>query len=217
MITIMPNSARTAQVMAPPKPRAVDDDEYADPFRPATEDDFAPRQAIEEAPPPVPAEPAEPPRPWEFSDEETRGLEPIPEPTTEPEPAPPTGEVKPLSTFTFLPFAPTPDADKMPVDPSTLVDVGTEVEIPTTPIEDANQSLNVREMIFYSLNNSTPMRIAYTTLYGGTNIERTIHPDYVYWSGTNRHILVAWDEEQADWRAFSVDNINAAKLMEQTS
>lgn len=175
-------------------------------------------------------------KPWELSEDEEEYLEPIgevpppfgepateedfrtPRPAAPPEPDEPAGpepgfEIKPTTDYTFLPFAPTPD-DEIPINPEQFV--GEEVEIPTTPIEDANATLDIRGKIFYSLNNSTPMRISYTTIDGGSVTDRTIHPDYVYWAGTNRHILVAWDELRGDWRAFAVNNITLAELQEET-
>ena len=121
--------------------------------------------------------------------------------------------IKPATEFTFLPFAPSPETENTPVDPGSLV--GDEEDIPKTSIEKANDSLDTREKIFYSLNNGTPLRIQYKTLDGSVTSERTVHPDYVYWAGTNRHILVAWDELRNDWRAFSVDNIQRSKLLQE--
>jgi predicted DNA-binding transcriptional regulator YafY len=44
-------------------------------------------------------------------------------------------------------------------------------------------------------------------------LDRVVVPDYVYWAGTDRHIMVAWDFNVDDWRAFAVDNIQAADLV----
>lgn len=173
-----------------------------------------------------------PRKPWEFSPEEAEELEEI-VPKEEPEELifepvededfikpkdviPPrktiTPEeeeefrIKPSMDYTFLPFAPGPGEGKMPLDPSQFI--GSEIPIPKTEEEKANEVLDLREKIFYSLNNGIPMKITYRTLDGKNVTDRIIHPDYVYWAGTNRHILVAWDELKNDWRAFAVDNIN---------
>ena len=103
--------------------------------------------------------------------------------------------------------------DAEPVDPASLFD---EVLPPDTPMEERNQKFNVREKIYYSLNTGTPLNITYETLpdrMSRTFVStRTIEPDYVYWAGTNRHILVAWDHLRNGWRAFVVDRIQQAKL-----
>lgn len=159
----------------PPPGPGTPDDVVAEPFEPATDEDFSEESG------------------W-----------PVPEAG-----APAEYKIKPLTDFTFLPRAPIPEA--MPENPAVLL--GDEIPMPVSTLENANQNLSVREMIFYSLNNDTPLRIKYTTLDGMIRSERTIHPDYVYWAGTNRHILVAWDEMNNDWRAFAVDNIEKALLM----
>ncbi len=169
---------------------------------------------------------------WELTPEEEREFDligeqapPVGQPATKedfrapsPPPPPPVEdieepgfEIKPTTDFSFLPFAPTPDGN-IPINPQQFI--GEDIEIPTTPIEDANETLGIREKIFYSLNNATPLKISYTTIDGGSTTDRTIHPDYVYWAGTNRHILVAWDKSKNDWRAFAVDNINLADLVD---
>ncbi len=80
------------------------------------------------------------------------------------------------------------------------------------PLDEANKKLDVREKIWYSLNNpGVPLRIIYTSL-GNFTTERTVEPDYVYWAGTHRHVLVAWCRMRNDWRAFIVDRITKAKL-----
>lgn len=203
MITIKSPQLKTAEVPEVKKPWEFDAEDLEDleeltpaeeePFRPVRDDDFKPV-----------APPKPPPRPWEFDMDEAADLVPL-KPDT---------EGKPYIGYTFLPMAPMPAESKVPVNPSELL--GDEVVMPTTPIEDANDELNVPQKIYYSLYNSVPLRITYTTLDGGSMSERTIHPDHVYWAGTNRHILVAWDELRGDWRAFAVNNIDPekTKLME---
>jgi hypothetical protein len=102
-----------------------------------------------------------------------------------------------------------PMPDKKPqADPSEMFE---EVIYKDEPPAVKEEQLSVREKIHRSLNFMLPLRILYTSLAGLTT-ERTVHPDYVYWAGTRRHILVAWDEMKNDWRAFVVDRIRDAKL-----
>lgn len=116
---------------------------------------------------------------------------------------------KPDIQHTFLPEAPPPASGKIPVPPENIL--GEEFMAPPDPRE----AMSVRELVVESLNTAVPLRISYLTLDGMHGSERTVHPDYVYWSGTNRHVLVAWDELRNDWRAFAIDNIRYAKLMEE--
>lgn len=117
-----------------------------------------------------------------------------------------------VADFTFLPFGKGPEAT--PEDPAKMFE---EIYTPETPIEEANRVYQVREKIWRSLNRSIPMKIQYKTLedeMGRTaETNRVIRPDYVYWAGTNRHILVAWCDMRNDWRAFAVDNIITAELL----
>jgi hypothetical protein len=113
---------------------------------------------------------------------------------------------KPITDENFLPVTP----GKQPeVNPEESFD---ELKGEPSPLDEANKNLSVREKIWYSLNNpGTPLRIVYTSLAGYTT-ERTVEPDYVYWAGTRRHVLVAWCRMRNDWRAFIVDRITKAKL-----
>jgi hypothetical protein len=168
------------------------------PRRPAQ---FDPDDGLPDSPEPLPFEEAgeqdfSEPDSWDDEDQATTA---------------PDYQVKPITDFTFLPASPGA-GEATPENPAALL--GDEVPMPTSPLDELNRKLSVREMIFYSLNNGSPLRIKYTTLDGLGRSERTILPDYVYWAGTNRHILVAWDEMNNDWRAFAVDNINMALLME---
>lgn len=119
-------------------------------------------------------------------------------------------EIKDITDEEFIKIKP---EEETPVDPATLFD---EVLPPDTPMEERNRQFNIREKLWYSLNNRTPMTITYETLpdrMSRTFVStRMIEPDYVYWAGTNRHILVAWDHLRNDWRAFVVDRIREANL-----
>lgn len=75
----------------------------------------------------------------------------------------------------------------------------------------ARTEQEIRMAIWSSLESGNPLRIAYTTLDGWPS-ERTVHPDYVYWAGTQRHVLVGWDELRDDWRAFVIGRIGEAKV-----
>lgn len=100
------------------------------------------------------------------------------------------------------------------VDPAEMFE---EVVREETPLEEQNRKLNIREKIFESLNTGTPLHIRYRTLadeLGKSSMtERTVEPDYVYWPGTNRHLLMALDHLRGDWRSFAVDNILQADLV----
>jgi len=134
------------------------------------------------------------------------------------EPPPPKGQrgqpYYEMADFTFLPFGEDKPENVTPEDPSKLFE---EVPTPETPTEEMNRRLSVREKIWRSLNTASPMSIKYQTLaddLGRTAVtNRIVRPDYVYWAGTNRHILVAWCNLRNDWRAFAVDNILAADLI----
>lgn len=118
-----------------------------------------------------------------------------------------------LADFTFLPWGEDPE-ERQPVDPAKLFE---EQIPPETPLEKANRQLTVRQKIWEALNKADPLKIQYTTLPDDRGmsvpIERVVSPDYVYWAGTNRHIMVGWDHTVDDWRAFAVDNINGADLV----
>jgi hypothetical protein len=120
-----------------------------------------------------------------------------------------------MADFTFLPFGKNPE-NTTPQDPSKLFQ---EVKAPETQVEELNRRYKnkVREKIWHSLNSSIPLKITYQTLsdeFGrSSTTQRVIRPDYVYWAGTNRHILVAWCDLRNDWRAFAVDNIAVAELI----
>jgi len=103
-----------------------------------------------------------------------------------------------------------PQPDNKPVDPAQLL-AGQEVTAPPDPMDERNRTLDVRQKLFYSMNNDVGLRINYVTL-AGTPISRRILPDYVYYGSTRRHVVVAWDSEQNDWRAFVVDRITNADL-----
>lgn len=120
-----------------------------------------------------------------------------------------------MADFTFLPFGEEPEG-VVPEDPAKIFE---EVKAPESPLEEMNRRLknDVRAKIWTSLNNTIPLKIVYQTLAddGGSSsrTERVVRPDYVYWAGTNRHILVAWCDLRNDWRAFAVDNIATADLI----
>lgn len=115
----------------------------------------------------------------------------------------------------FVNFGPEPE-DVEPVDPSSLFE---EVLPSDTPEEERNKKFSVREKIWYALNTGTPLGMVYETLPDRMRrtfvSTRTVEPDYVYWAGTGRHILVAWDHLRNDWRAFVVDRIRDAKIKEE--
>lgn len=112
--------------------------------------------------------------------------------------------VKPLTEI-----PPPPGAEEAPVEPEKSFE---EVEEEQSEIDKKNETLSVREKIWYALDHpGTPLRIVYTSL-GSFTTERTVEPAYVYWAGTHRHVLVAWCELRNDWRAFIVDRITQAKL-----
>lgn len=143
-----------------------------------------------------------------------------PGPRRAPVPPPPPAPIFPMSEEQEMEVAPA--GEPMPVgrkieplpeekpqaDPSEMFE---EVIYKDEPPDVKEEQLSVREKIHRSLNFMLPLRILYTSLAGLTT-ERTVHPDYVYWAGTRRHILVAWDEMKNDWRAFVVDRIREAKL-----
>jgi hypothetical protein len=80
---------------------------------------------------------------------------------------------------------------------------------PTPP--DPNEGFDIRGRIWKAMSGDGPLGIVYNSLAGLTT-ERTVHPDYVYWAGTRRHVMVAWDDLRNDWRAFIVDRIMDARL-----
>lgn len=112
----------------------------------------------------------------------------------------------------FVNFGPKPE-EVEPADPASLFD---EVLPPGTPMEERNKKFSIREKIWYSLNTGAPLDMVYETLPDRMKrtftSTRTVEPDYVYWAGTNRHIMVSWDHLRNDWRAFAVDRIKDAKL-----
>jgi len=109
-----------------------------------------------------------------------------------------------------------PFYEKQPEDPATMFE---EVVAEESPLEQKNREWDVRAKLFHSMTNNSPVRISYTTLpkddnpAGSTTI-RTVIPDYVYWASTGRHVLVAWDYLKSDWRAFAVERIDQASLVE---
>ncbi len=90
------------------------------------------------------------------------------------------------------------------------------------PLEEPEQSeqaekektLDLRGQIWKAMSENLPLRIVYTSLKGLTT-ERTVFPDYIYWAGTHRHVMVSWDSSKNDWRAFIVDRIRKAKIEEK--
>ncbi len=76
------------------------------------------------------------------------------------------------------------------------------------------KELDLRGTIWKAMSNNLPLRMVYTSIKGLTT-ERTVYPDYIYWAGTNRHIMVSWDTSKNDWRAFVVDRIRKAKIEEE--
>lgn len=111
---------------------------------------------------------------------------------------------------TYTPYVPKP-REITPISPEEVL-MGQEIPMPMGEIERMNAELSVRQKIVHGLLNGIPLRIRYITLDGMSQTERTVHPDYVYWAGTGRHILVAMDEMSGDWRAFAVSNIEMANL-----
>jgi len=147
--------------------------------------------------------------------EQIAGKAPLPPKMPPVTPAPKGQQGKPyyeMADFSFLSFGKEPKVT--PEDPAKLFE---EVATPETPIEELNRRYQVREKIWHSLNKSLPLKITYTTLddeFGKKSTTlRVVRPDYVYWAGTNRHILVAWCDLRNAWRAFSVDNISKADLI----
>ena len=121
--------------------------------------------------------------------------------TAAPEPVPATKEVP-------------PEEGVLPQPPPEPV-LGDEFE-QVAPLPDQKEKIartepEIRMAIWSSMESGNPLRIGYTTLDGWPS-ERTVHPDYVYWAGTRRHVLVGWDELRNDWRAFVIGNISEAKV-----
>jgi hypothetical protein len=95
-----------------------------------------------------------------------------------------------------------------PEEPLELEEVSDE----PTELEQANQTLPIRQKIEKSLLEGYPLRILYTTLKGHTT-ERTVLPDYyLYARTTGNMVLIAWCELRNAWRGFIVERIRAAKL-----
>jgi hypothetical protein len=106
-----------------------------------------------------------------------------------------------------------------PEDPAKLFE---EVMPPDTPMQEKNRIMDVRQKVAFSLGSGTPLRITYTTLpksdnAAGSTTQRVITPDYVYWAGTGRHVVVAWDDSKNDWRAFALERINGADLLDEAA
>lgn len=149
------------------------------------------------------------------SPQEIAGKPPLPTKMPQVTPAPKGQAGKPyyeMADFTFLPFGKQPEIQ--PEDPAKMFQ---EIATPETPIEEINRKYNIREKIWRSLNMALPLKIIYETLTDDmgrkARTDRVVRPDYVYWAGTNRHILVAWCDMRNDWRAFAVDNIIKADLL----
>ena len=158
----------------------------------------------EERTPPAAYVPPEPvAEPFEEPSYEAEDLDIAPAPEATPmdagnaEAPPPTGEVEPLPP---LPPAPQLGDEFEQVAP-----------FPEQKEKVARTEQEIRMAIWSSLDSGNPLRIAYTTLEGWPS-ERTVHPDYVYWAGTHRHVLVGWDELRNDWRAFIIGRIGEAKV-----
>lgn len=97
-----------------------------------------------------------------------------------------------------------PAEEQEPEEPNPELSME-DVEEPEGPLDKVNKG-DIRTKIFYAMTHNLQLRIVYTTL-AGTKTERTVEPDYVYWAGTHRHVLIAWDHLRSDWRAFVVDRI----------
>lgn len=149
------------------------------------------------------------PRPEGFEDDEWEELFPQDKAGDEPmSAAPPTDEDDELDVAPSMSRDDEPEAfetERLEAEP--------EVEFPEVPpppeAANPNAGLDVRGRIWRSMSGGDPLRIVYTSLAGLTT-ERTVHPDYVYWAGTGRHVMVAWDDMRNDWRAFIVDRIRDA-------
>jgi hypothetical protein len=110
-----------------------------------------------------------------------------------------------------------PPGPGVPEDPAKMFE---EVIPPETPVQEKNRIMDVRQKVAFSLGNNIPIKITYTTLpkqdnAAGSTTQRVIVPDYVYWAGTGRHVVVAWDNSKNDWRAFALERINGADLLDE--
>lgn len=187
-----------------PLPRSMKPGNVEIPEWLGTEDDW------DEITPPEPL-PATKPRPLPVAPDTENTLL-VPSGLARGKPGPAPDPYKVVMEDEFVNFGPDPE-DVKPVDPATLFD---EVLPPDTPVEERNKKFSIREKIWYALNTGTPLNITYETIPDRMKrtftSTRTVEPDYVYWAGTNRHIMVSWDHLRNDWRAFAVDRIRDAKL-----
>jgi len=159
-------------------------------------------------------------------DEPIEEMEEITPKETSPAPAAPESEpevAEPLPDEALdVPVAPTPPLEQPPTEKPLDPIVGQpEVEEPLdleevsdepTELEQANQTLPIRQKIEKALLEGYPLRIVYTTLKGHTT-ERTVLPDYyLYARTTGNMVLIAWCKLREAWRGFIVERIRAAKL-----
>jgi hypothetical protein len=121
----------------------------------------------------------------------------------------PSAPIPPPQDVTDQGFLPVEPEQEEPVEPEKSFE---ELEEEQSELDRKNKELSTREKIWYALNNpGLLLTIKYTSLAGWTS-ERSVGPDYVYWAGTHRHVMVAWCYLRNDWRAFIVDRITEANL-----
>ena len=140
---------------------------------------------------------------------------------------PPVAEAEPVSKKPIAPFVPSPEWEPKPIEkpekisppgpdkPEDPAAIFEEVIPPQTPLEQQNQTMDIRQKVFQSMTEGTPLAIKYTTL-AGTPISRKVIGLYVYYGDTKRHVLVAHDLDVNDFRAFVVDGITDATLLDGT-
>jgi len=102
-----------------------------------------------------------------------------------------------------------------PVDPASIAE---EVPPPSTDLDTINADPDPGKKIYVSIRDNLPLKITYTTLPrkenpSGSTTNRVVDPDFVYWAGTNRNVMVAWCRLRGDWRAFAVDGIREAEVL----
>ena len=208
---IVLSSKKLAQVAEPALEELPFEEAFQEPVPEPTQKKIAPKPKITPKPDVIP----------EASPEEVS-----PATQTQTPPIPPAG-VEPVLPKPIAPFVPSPEWEPKPVEkpekisppgpdrPEDPAAIFEEVIPPQTPLEQQNQIMDVRQKVFQSMSEGTPLAIKYTTL-AGTPISRKVIGLYVYYGDTKRHVLVAHDLDVNDFRAFVVDGITDATLLEGT-
>lgn len=161
---------------------------------------------------------AKPDDPLSRFEEIPEGQDPWSEEATEPAPAPEPPDPEPAQAEPQVDpaFKVEPEPAVQPIDPATIAE---EVPPPTNDVDEMNATIkDPGQKIYASIEKDLPLEITYTTLprkenpAGSTTI-RVVDPDFVYWAGTQREILVAWCRLRSDWRAFAVSGIRDAEIL----